>query len=270
MGTLFLKIIFFISFGVLGYDFLLEGSFFCGAMSFLVALYLILSNVGQIERIYDDTSHYNGYEYNGSKRADNSWETYYNNPSSTKHFSYMPKNKCSIKQTVDPLKKLKLSNNVVSVEGTGEVKYISTYEYGKKKSLAPIKKTTVSAIPKQAEVVKKELIPYYNEELLNNSLLSKIYEGIEYVLLSDNDIDPRAKYVLLESIALVDIYVKTVSIYVDYHLLELGNVDKKLLKEPIVKSRIRSILNDFTYSVQFKEYKVSTLLNHYLDKNRKS
>jgi hypothetical protein len=181
----------------------------------------------------------------------------------------MPKNS-SIKQTVDPLKKLKLSSNVVSIEGDGEVKYISTYEYGKKKPLTPIKKTAVSAIPKQAEVVKKELISYYNEELLDNSLLSKIYESIEYVLLSDNGIDPRMKYVLLESIVLVDIYAKTVSIYVDYHLLELGNVDKKLLKEPIVKSRIRSILNDFTYSVQFKEYKVSTLLNHYLDKNRKS
>jgi hypothetical protein len=269
MGTLFLKIVFFISFGVLGYDFLLEGSFFCGTMSFFVVLYLILSNVGQIERMYDDTSHYNGYEYNGSKRADNSWETYYNNPSPTKHFSYMPKNS-SAKHAVDPLKKLKLSSNIVSIEGKGEVKYISTYQYGKKKPLAPIKKTAVSAIPKQTEVVKKELISYYNEGLIDNSLLSKIYDGIEYVLLSDNGIDPRMKYVLLESIVLVDIYAKTVSIYVDYHLLELGNVDRKLLKEPIVKSRIRSILNDFTYSVQFKEYKVSTLLNHYLDKNRKS
>ena len=97
----------------------------------------------------------------------------------------------------------------------------------------------------------------------------KVYDAILEVF-NRHTLQATDMYVLLQSIPFIDIYQGTISIYVDNKLFDTQHLNANLINQEAIIGAIKQKLETSLVEINFVDFKTTTLLNYFFEKNGKA
>lgn len=218
----------------------------------------------------DDWSwHDDGYYGYNNVQTDGKTHIYTTTPStsySRRNRSVLPKED-SAKDIFETMVKPK---NVESCELVSEPKQFLPWRKRKvKEVIVPTHTTkTEETTPTTSMQSDKEYMMLENCSTLSETK-QKVYDAILEVF-NRHTLQATDMYVLLQSIPFIDIYQGTISIYVDTKLFDTQHLNANLINQEAIIGAIKQKLETSLVEINFVDFKTTTLLNYFFEKNGKA
>lgn len=218
----------------------------------------------------DDWSwHDDGYYGYNNVQTDGKTHIYTTTPStaySRRNRSVFPKEDSA----KDIFKTMVKPKNVESCELVSEPEQFLPWRKRKvKEVIVPTHTTkTEETTPTTSMQSDKEYMMLENCSTLSETK-QKVYDAILEVF-NRHTLQATDMYVLLQSIPFIDIYQGTISIYVDTKLFDTQHLNANLINQEAIIGAIKQKLETSLVEINFVDFKTTTLLNYFFEKNGKA
>ena len=218
----------------------------------------------------DDWSwHDDGYYGYNNVQTDGKTHIYTTTPStaySRRNRSVFPKEDSA----KDIFKTMVKPKNVESCELVSEPEQFLPWRKRKvKEVIVPTHTTkTEETTPTTSMQSDKEYMMLENCSTLSETK-QKVYDAILEVF-NRHTLQATDMYVLLQSIPFIDIYQGTISIYVDTKLFYTQHLNANLINQEAIIGAIKQKLETSLVEINFVDFKTTTLLNYFFEKNGKA